>query len=126
MSLKQLKADFTTKTGMPAKKAYVLVAAPTLANHKLRSKADWELVLSSIEFKIVKIDREPIKIASTFDSSDDWIKQLDEIDNEFRSQRQNLKQDDSETYEFEEFVDSDIYEFESDFKHDYLNLIQPF
>ncbi|MBW4565984.1 MAG: hypothetical protein KME32_33890 [Mojavia pulchra JT2-VF2] len=115
MSLKQLKEDFTAKTGMPAKKAYVLLAAPSVAKHNLRSIADWKLVLSSIEFKLVKVGDEIFKNIPSDETDDDWIKQLDDIDNEFRSQRENLKQDDPETYEFEELTNSETDEFEDDF-----------
>lgn len=53
LSLKELKAEFTRMTGLPAKKSFVVIAAPLMASYPMRSKYDWQVVLSVIEFKLV-------------------------------------------------------------------------
>lgn len=52
LSLKELKAEFTRLTGLPAKKAFVVIAAPLMAECPMRSKPDWQAALSAIEFRL--------------------------------------------------------------------------
>lgn len=49
LSPRQLKAEFTRVTGLPAKQSFVWLACPSLANCKIRSKNDWILAIESIE-----------------------------------------------------------------------------
>lgn len=58
LSLQQLKGAFTRKTGLPAKKMFVVVAAPSMQGCAMHSKADWIRALENIEMVLVPVAKE--------------------------------------------------------------------
>lgn len=69
-SLSELKARFSEITNLPAKKAYVILAAPSMEGCGMRSKADWEVVLEKIERVLVPIEQ-VIKIGFAQEKSEE-------------------------------------------------------
>jgi exonuclease VII large subunit len=70
LSLKELKARFTELTRLPARKAFVVVAAPKMVGYAMRSKEDWSTAISMIEFSLK---------SNSSNGNDDSQQELDEL-----------------------------------------------
>src|SRR5919202_1512825 len=74
LSRNRLKAEFTRITKLPAKQAFVSIAAPSLAGCTIRSKADWILAIESIELVLTPVFDDPTPDA-VVESEDSTIAQ---------------------------------------------------
>ncbi len=86
--LQQLKTEFTTITGLSAKKVFVEAVCSDLGARTMRSIKDWEWAVTSIQPRFVLADKEPVAESPTppepttpvFNCVEDIAQVLDEED----------------------------------------------